>query len=34
MQLLAPAFQEARLLHAAHHYQQHTTWHTNKPELS
>ena len=34
VQLLAPAFQETRLLHAAHHYQQQTDWHTRKPELS
>jgi aspartyl-tRNA(Asn)/glutamyl-tRNA(Gln) amidotransferase subunit A len=34
VQLLAPAFQESRLLHAAHHFQQQTDWHTQKPELS
>ncbi len=33
VQLLAPAFQESRLLHAAHHYQLHTDWHTRKPLL-
>ncbi len=33
VQLLAPAFQETRLLLAAHHYQQQTDWHTKKPEL-
>ncbi len=31
VQLLAPAFQESRLLRAAHHYQLHTDWHTRKP---
>ena len=34
VQLLAPAFQESRLLRAAHHYQQQTDWHTRMPELS
>jgi aspartyl-tRNA(Asn)/glutamyl-tRNA(Gln) amidotransferase subunit A len=34
VQLLAPAFQESRLLRAAHHYQQRTDWHTRMPELS
>ena len=33
VQLLAPAFQETRLLHAAHHYQQQTDWHTKEPAL-
>ncbi len=33
VQLLAPAFQETRLLLAAHHYQQQTDWHAKKPEL-
>ncbi len=33
VQLLAPAFHESRLLHAAFHYQQHTDWHTRKPKL-
>ena len=32
-QLLAPPFQESRLLRAAHHYQQHTSWHMQQPEL-
>ncbi len=34
LQLLAPRFQEARLLRAAHHYQQQTDWHRRRPELS
>jgi aspartyl-tRNA(Asn)/glutamyl-tRNA(Gln) amidotransferase subunit A len=33
LQLLAPAFQETRLLRAAHHYQQQNDWHTRTPEL-
>ena len=33
VQLLAPAFEESRLLRAAHHYQLHTDWHTRKPPL-
>ncbi len=32
LQLLAPAFQEARLLRAAHAYQQLTDWHTRRPK--
>ncbi|MHB0955812.1 MAG: Asp-tRNA(Asn)/Glu-tRNA(Gln) amidotransferase subunit GatA [Pirellulaceae bacterium] len=32
VQLLAPAFQEARLLCAAHQYQQQTDWHVQMPE--
>jgi aspartyl-tRNA(Asn)/glutamyl-tRNA(Gln) amidotransferase subunit A len=31
VQLLAPYFQEARLLNVAHHYQQVTDWHTQAP---
>jgi aspartyl-tRNA(Asn)/glutamyl-tRNA(Gln) amidotransferase subunit A len=31
MQLLAPAFEESRLLRAAHHYQQQTDWHAREP---
>ncbi len=33
VQLLAPAFEESRLLRAAHHYQKHTDWHTKSPPL-
>jgi aspartyl-tRNA(Asn)/glutamyl-tRNA(Gln) amidotransferase subunit A len=33
VQLLAPAFAEACLLRAVHHYQQKTAWHTRLPEL-
>jgi aspartyl-tRNA(Asn)/glutamyl-tRNA(Gln) amidotransferase subunit A len=32
VQLLAPPFQEPRLLCAAHHYQQQTDWHVHMPE--
>ncbi|MDT0619099.1 Asp-tRNA(Asn)/Glu-tRNA(Gln) amidotransferase subunit GatA [Salinisphaera sp. P385] len=32
MQLLAPWFEEGRLLNAAHAYQQATDWHTRRPE--
>lgn len=32
VQLLAPYFQEGRLLNAAHQYQQVTDWHTRSPE--
>lgn len=32
LQLLAPAFQEARLLRVAHAYQQLTDWHTRRPK--
>ncbi|MHB8969050.1 MAG: Asp-tRNA(Asn)/Glu-tRNA(Gln) amidotransferase subunit GatA [Pirellulaceae bacterium] len=32
VQLLAPPFQESRLLCAAHHYQQQTDWHVHMPE--
>jgi aspartyl-tRNA(Asn)/glutamyl-tRNA(Gln) amidotransferase subunit A len=32
VQFLAPAFQESRLLCAAHHFQQHTDWHVRMPE--
>ena len=31
VQLLAPYFQEARLLQVAHQFQQHTDWHTRTP---
>ena len=31
VQLLAPYFQEARLLQVAHQFQQHTDWHTRAP---
>ncbi|HZJ95314.1 MAG TPA: Asp-tRNA(Asn)/Glu-tRNA(Gln) amidotransferase subunit GatA [Thiopseudomonas sp.] len=31
LQLLAPYFQEARLLQVAHQFQQHTAWHTQTP---
>ncbi len=31
-QLIGPYFSEARLLNVAHHYQQHTDWHTRMPE--
>ena len=31
VQLLAPYFQEGRLLHVAHQFQQHTDWHTQAP---
>lgn len=31
VQLLAPYFQEGRLLQAAHQFQQHTDWHTQAP---
>jgi aspartyl-tRNA(Asn)/glutamyl-tRNA(Gln) amidotransferase subunit A len=31
LQLLAPAFAEARLLNAGHQLQQHTDWHTREP---
>lgn len=34
LQLLAPAFQEARVLHAGYHYQQHTDFHLQVPSLS
>jgi aspartyl-tRNA(Asn)/glutamyl-tRNA(Gln) amidotransferase subunit A len=33
LQLLAPPFQEPRLLQAAYHYQQQTDWHRKRPEL-
>ncbi|MCU0959273.1 MAG: Asp-tRNA(Asn)/Glu-tRNA(Gln) amidotransferase subunit GatA [Pirellulaceae bacterium] len=33
LQLLAPPFEEARLLAAGHRYQQRTDWHTHVPEL-
>ena len=32
LQLIAPAFAEARLLSVAHQFQQHTDWHLRKPE--
>jgi len=32
LQLIAPAFAEARLLGAAHQFQQHTDWHLQRPE--
>ena len=32
LQLIAPAFAEARLLGVAHQFQQHTDWHLRKPE--
>jgi len=32
LQLIAPAFAEARLLDAAHQFQQHTDWHLQRPE--
>jgi aspartyl-tRNA(Asn)/glutamyl-tRNA(Gln) amidotransferase subunit A len=31
MQLMAPSFQEERLIQAAHAYQQATDWHTRRP---
>jgi aspartyl-tRNA(Asn)/glutamyl-tRNA(Gln) amidotransferase subunit A len=31
LQLIAPAFAEARLLAAAHQFQQHTDWHLRTP---
>jgi aspartyl-tRNA(Asn)/glutamyl-tRNA(Gln) amidotransferase subunit A len=31
VQLLAPYFQEGRLLNVAHQYQLHTDWHTRSP---
>lgn len=34
LQLQAPAFEEERLLRAAHMFQQATDWHTKRPELS
>jgi aspartyl-tRNA(Asn)/glutamyl-tRNA(Gln) amidotransferase subunit A len=34
LQLIAPAFDEATLLRAAHAYQQVTDWHTRRPALS
>ena len=34
VQLQAPAFQETNLLRAAHQFQQHTDWHTKRPQLS
>jgi aspartyl-tRNA(Asn)/glutamyl-tRNA(Gln) amidotransferase subunit A len=34
VQLLAPAFQEARLLSAAHAFQRETDWHLRRPTLS
>jgi len=33
LQLIAPAFDEATLLRAAHAYQAVTDWHTRKPAL-
>jgi len=33
LQLLGPAFEEGRLLHAARQYEQATDWHTRHPEL-
>lgn len=33
MQLMAPAFQEARLIQVAHAYQQATEWHLRRPNL-
>ncbi len=33
MQLMGPHFQETRLLHAAHIYQQATDWHRHQPDL-
>ena len=33
VQLLAPAFQETRLLSAAHAFQQDTDWHLRRPTL-
>lgn len=32
LQMIAPHFQEARLLNAAHQYQQQTDWHLQRPE--
>jgi aspartyl-tRNA(Asn)/glutamyl-tRNA(Gln) amidotransferase subunit A len=32
LQLIGPWWQEARLLNMAHAYQQHTDWHTKRPE--
>ncbi len=34
LQLLAPAFHEARVLHAGYHYQQHTNFHLESPSLT
>lgn len=32
MQLMGKHFDESRLLHVAHHYQQHTDWHLTRPK--
>jgi aspartyl-tRNA(Asn)/glutamyl-tRNA(Gln) amidotransferase subunit A len=32
MQLIGPHFSEARLLSAAHHFQQATDWHLKSPD--
>ncbi len=34
MQLAAPAFEDARVIRAAHAYQQATDWHTRRPEIA
>lgn len=34
MQLVGPALSEARMLNVAHQFQQHTDWHTRRPELA
>ncbi len=34
MQLQGPLFAEDRLLQLAHHYQQHTSWHRQQPQLA
>jgi len=34
LQLIAPAFGEARLLAAAHQFQQHTDWHLREPGIT
>ena len=31
LQLIGPHFSEAKLLNAAHHFQQATDWHTHAP---
>jgi aspartyl-tRNA(Asn)/glutamyl-tRNA(Gln) amidotransferase subunit A len=34
LQILADSFQEEKLLQVAHAYEQHTTWHKKKPDLT
>jgi aspartyl-tRNA(Asn)/glutamyl-tRNA(Gln) amidotransferase subunit A len=34
MQLVGPALSEARMLNVAHQFQQHSDWHTRRPELA